>query len=360
MNRSHGWMALFSLTGLFLLAAVAREQSPVKEQDDTKTRVTFDTFDGVKLVGTLFKGSKGSESPVAILVHRFNSDRTKDGWQDLAKELQTKLNFAVLTFDLRGHGESTTVKDIFWTYQQNKGGLRNGYASKSKSSITTADFKSNYWPVLFNDLIAARKFMDDENDAQRCNSSAIVVIGAQEGAGLGIGWEVHEFERAVVVGGANALVTGVQRRVAGEDILAGIWLGPVARGHGGIAFKPADWFARPSASRLRDDAPQFFIYGKQDSNSATHIAGFLAAVKKPPEGNKGKTHSLDKELGLATSLPGQELLREAGLGVNGEIIKFLSAKDGALSKRGPVTWKAQNPGPMQFFPLSNFGYVPPG
>src|SRR4051794_20318636 len=72
-----------------------------EEKDDTKEDISFETVDDVKLIGTFYKG-KGTESPVAILIHRFGSDRSK--WQALAKHLQANLGFAVLTFDLRGHG----------------------------------------------------------------------------------------------------------------------------------------------------------------------------------------------------------------------------------------------------------------
>ena len=356
MVFNRGWTLAIVGFAVVGLAALLPAPTAAQEKDESKVQVSFDTFDDARLVGTLYRGSKGNESPTAILIHRFGSDRSKGGWDALAKELQTKLNFTVLTFDLRGHGQSTLVKDSFWNWQHNKNNLKGGYNTKNKSSITVADFKSNYWPILFNDLVAARYYLDTENDAQRCNSSTIVVIAAQESAGLGMGWIENEYERRVIVGGASALVTGGSSRYPGEDIAAGVWLGPVTRSNN-ISFRPAEWFARPAASRLRDYTPMYFIYGKQDMASAQAVPAMFSAIKKPPEGKTNKMINLDRDEGLATSLPGQDLLTNATLGVNDKIIKWLGEE--VLKKRKEQPWRQQSPGPMQMFPQVSFGYLAP-
>ena len=72
------------------------------------------TADFVDLAGTYYRGNKGRDTPCVILIHKFGSDRTKSGLDDLAKALNAE-GFAVLTFDLRGHGQSTNVSPGFWT-----------------------------------------------------------------------------------------------------------------------------------------------------------------------------------------------------------------------------------------------------
>ncbi|MFL5329715.1 MAG: alpha/beta hydrolase [Gemmataceae bacterium] len=342
------WM--LGLVAACVIASPSRAQTP----DESKSNVTFDTIDDVKIAGTFYRGPKGIDSPTAILIHRFNSDRSKGGWDALARELQTKLNFSVLTFDLRGHGQSTTVRDRFWDFQHNKLGLRGGFNTKNKSTITVSDFKSDYWPILFNDLVAARNFLDVENDAQRCNTETVVVIAAQESASMAMGWCVYECERRVVGGGASALLTGGTMKYPSDDLAACVWLGPVRQAAAPVTmtFRPAQWFAKPSASRLREATPMYFLYGKQDRNSATEALTYFNALKRPPEGKSAKSHNFDKEEGLATSLPGQDLLGGT-LGVDEKIVTYLKA---VLEKHGTKTWKRQDPGPLQLFPIVTYGY----
>ncbi len=64
-------------------------------------RVTFNTTDGVEIVGNLYRGGAGR---FVILLHMRPS--TKEGWELLATKLQ-ELGTTVLAIDQRGHGEST-------------------------------------------------------------------------------------------------------------------------------------------------------------------------------------------------------------------------------------------------------------
>ena len=91
-------------------------------QGDTK--VKFDTVDGVTIRGNLYISAKGDKSPTILMLHPLNTvkdkkpgDQMMDGWQELAKELH-KAGYSVLTFDFRGHGDSTSVSQSF---------LRNNY-----------------------------------------------------------------------------------------------------------------------------------------------------------------------------------------------------------------------------------------
>src|SRR5262249_15867833 len=104
--------------------------------------VQFDTADYVTLKGTFYPGKNGKNSPAVILLHDFGSDRTKGGWDALAKELQKK-GFAVLTFDFRGHNDSCTVANgtdeigkTFWKFPMNTQTFRPG---KNRDTIDHKD-----------------------------------------------------------------------------------------------------------------------------------------------------------------------------------------------------------------------------
>jgi pimeloyl-ACP methyl ester carboxylesterase len=339
--------------GFLVLSAAVAGAGTSPAQDENKMDVSFDTFDDVKLVGTFYRGQRGPESPAVLMIHKFQGNRKAPGWEELAKTLQDK-GFAVLTFDLRGHGGSTSVGTKFWNWEHNTLHLRGGTALRNKGQVTFKDFKSGYWPVLVNDVVAARHFLDKKNDAQQCNTGSIIVIGAQEGAGLGAAWTVHEFDRRSVPSGTSVGAVGIRPRIPGEDIAAGVWLGPVQRSPvTGTSFRIADWFGRNTSSRVRAEVPQLFIFGKQDSNSALAVPQMLAAVRKNPEGLRTK-HTFDREEVLAVNLPGQELVNNASLNVPERILKYV---DDVLTKqRKQIVWKEQNPSPPERFPLQAFGY----
>lgn len=321
---------------------------------DNKKAVTFETADEVKLTGTFYRGLKGTDSPCVLMLHPFKGDRSKGGWDGLASELQAK-GFAVLTFDFRGHGGSTGVRDKFWSFDQNKNGIKGGNNLRTKGQITVNDFKNSYWPVLLNDIAAARNYLDLQNDAQKCNSSTIIVIGAQEGASLGIGWMCHEWDRRVVPSGTAVYSVGTQPRIPGEDFACGVWLGPVDRSPtSGTSFRLREWIGR--ANPLRESTPFYVLYGKQDVNSAQCVPNLMTAIRKPPENVRNK-HSVDKDEGLATKLPGQDLIGNNALGINQKIVGYIEE---VLSKhRKNVAWKEMKSPLPGLFPLNYLNYQPP-
>jgi pimeloyl-ACP methyl ester carboxylesterase len=147
--------------------------------------VTFETVDEVELHGTFYPSDQGVKAPCVLMLHDLgdtaNHSGSNDGtsWALLAKKLQ-KNGFAVLDFDFRGYGKSTTVQPAFWKAPYNN--KIKGAGTKS-SSIHAADFPAWYMPVLVNDIAAARRFLDEKNDAKQCNSRNLILIGVQEGAG---------------------------------------------------------------------------------------------------------------------------------------------------------------------------------
>lgn len=85
-----------------------------------KERITFETQDGVRIVGNFFQG-RTSGAPAVLLLHMMPA--LKESWDEFAgklaaasKEASLALGgrdagFQVLAIDLRGHGESTSIKD---------------------------------------------------------------------------------------------------------------------------------------------------------------------------------------------------------------------------------------------------------
>src|SRR5687767_10841330 len=101
MARRYGTARLLMAAGLlalgFGLAAAAHGQTKAKDAaktiDRTRQIVPITTIDGVNLVGTYYPSMgqlQGKESPCAILLHKYGSDRSKGDWDKLARELQAR------------------------------------------------------------------------------------------------------------------------------------------------------------------------------------------------------------------------------------------------------------------------------
>src|SRR5262249_15488058 len=115
-------------------------------------RVKFDTYDQVEIHGTYYPGDAGNKSPCALLLHPMGGSSREEGWDNLAKELQKK-HFAVLLFDFRGHGESTSVGTSFWTAERNNQSLKSYRPGKLRDQISYKDFvTSPNWLSLVNDI----------------------------------------------------------------------------------------------------------------------------------------------------------------------------------------------------------------
>src|ERR687897_586660 len=87
--------------------------------------VTFITDDGVSIVGTYYAPSSGlkDSTPTIILLHMLGKDRST--WNTFASALSHK-GYAVLSIDLRGHGES----------------IKQGSSTASYQSFTANDFQT--------------------------------------------------------------------------------------------------------------------------------------------------------------------------------------------------------------------------
>jgi pimeloyl-ACP methyl ester carboxylesterase len=288
--------AVTLLAAAAVLALAGRASAQAAKPED----VSFPTADGVELKGTYYPSSKGKNGPVAILLHKYGSDRTKGDWDKLAKKLQASdKGFAVLTFDFRGHGASTSVNADFWQKPYNVASYIKG-ASPKKMAISYKDFSPNYFPYLVNDIAAARRYIDQRNDAQDCNAANIFIIGAQESAALGFLWMAHEWQRVAS--------PGAQARKGGQDIAGAIWLTAQVKGPHNHTMPYTSMTNR--SPDLRDKTPMSFFYGDQDRNGANDANHFFTTVLKANQTVGGVKPSLDFKVAVkGTSLTGIELYK---------------------------------------------------
>jgi pimeloyl-ACP methyl ester carboxylesterase len=324
-------------------------------------RVPVTTADGVELDGTYFPSpAAGRNAPCVMMVHKYGTDRSKVDWIGLAVKLQ-EAGLAVLTFDLRGHGNSTQLSnpDMFWRQPFNRNGIRGGTSPNRKSVIDYKDFKPSYFPFLVNDLAAARRFFELKNDAGEVNVHSLTILGAQEGAGLGFLFTAAEYNRIYRVG-VTALQSNGTSYNAGEDIAAGVWLSltmrPATPSGGGpnYHFNMVNWIR--SHPLMRDRTPMCFIFGVQDrasKNDSETVFKMMSGTGSRPEQKLNELKPIP-----GTNLAGPALLGQPALNVPELVFKYCQK---VLADRKAIPWTEVKPeaNPLGLVPLGPFGVPTP-
>src|SRR5438132_3910837 len=299
---------ILSSVGLVVGAFFFLASPSALAQNDSE-KVTFETVDEVELHGTYFPSAQGAKAPCVLMLHDLSGNAT--GWNEWAA-LTTKLQkdgFAALQFDFRGYGKSTTVHPAFWKASDN---TKIRGANLRKSEIHHRDFPASYMPVLVNDIAAARRFLDEQNDAKHCNSRNLFLIGAQEGATLGALWLATEWQRR------PPRQNGLNLPPYGEDVGAAVWLSILPTlGH---SLRP-EFQVKKWLGPLRDRTPMFFLYGEEDRTAsalATELCDRVLKIDVPPRPKFTGSKAFRTQAG------GAGLLTQRSLSVDEKILNYLS------------------------------------
>jgi hypothetical protein len=306
-----------TLLGLALGLAVGVSflgQPQARGAEGDPVKVKFETVDQVELHGQFYPSGQGKKAPTVMLLRKVEGDTQVDEWGQLAKELQKEpFGAAVLIFDWRGHGDSTSVSPGFWN-DNTSPALHsmsvfnvNNYKksinpSKPPESINIKDFNKSYYPALVNDIAAAKMFLDAKNDSGECNSSNLILIGAEDGASLGAIWVYSELYRFRYTGG---LLTGPLKQAQnpeGKDVTGCIWLS-LSPTLGGRPLDITNWVTFIGKDKK---VPMAFVYGEKDTTSA-NLAVRLYDKIKPDKDAKIK---LTGKQPIKTELKGHQLLGE--------------------------------------------------
>src|SRR5262249_44193507 len=169
------------------------------------------------------------------------------------------------TFDLRGHGDSTSVGQYFYDREPSNRTLKSFQAGKAKDRISVKDFKNiDHYGIMLYDVVAAKRFLDRKNDSGECNSGNVLVIGAESGATLGamyLAWAANQ--RKARFGNFNVAVPSDQKEI--DDIAGAVWLsmGESLSPNANIGkVNVANWV------RAASKVPMAFFYGEKDTKAA--------------------------------------------------------------------------------------------
>jgi hypothetical protein len=213
---------------------VVKKDDP-KAKDDTRDKtVGISTSDGLSLNAYWFQGNAIDKNPPdAVLMFPAPGNKVTDAWIGLAKALSEK-NFSVLLFDWRGCGMNAADtagqriladKELFWREMYNKQLLKpqRPYEEKGldfQRIIGKTEGVYRYRDFLFNDLLAARFYLDRQNDNKKCNSGRIWIVTEKDGGQMGLAFIASEFARnAIYDPMGNIGATGKQFRSGGKDFV---------------------------------------------------------------------------------------------------------------------------------------------
>jgi hypothetical protein len=272
---------------------------PAESRPAAPERVKFVTADYVSIEGMFYPSDNGKRAPCAILLHPLGEDSKKEGWDDLAKALQKK-GMAVLSFDFRGHGDSTSVDQKFWLNPFNRT-LKSYRPGKPGTEISYKDFTSPYhFAMMVQDIAAARHFLDERNDTGECNSSNLILVGVESGAALGAFWTWTEWHHPRS-NTAVPQVTTKTRQYEGQDITCAIWLG-ITPYVGKLRF--LDGWLRPP---VREKVPMLFLYGEGDQKSARYARRLYSEVMRVTDRDKHMQYTRLRDI-KGAKRSGRELL----------------------------------------------------
>lgn len=150
---------LHGLVALCLLLPAGADAAPAKQT------ATFETSDGVVIMADYYPPivKSGEKAPIAICIHMYPADRKS--WEPLVPGLREgSPGFAVLAYDIRGHGGSTEPKSK---------NLKAMYDGRDPELF------KNAW----NDVEAAKKWLATQPDV---DTSRIALIGASIGCSISL------------------------------------------------------------------------------------------------------------------------------------------------------------------------------
>lgn len=164
----------------------AEAQSP-NQRIPQPADVAVSTKDGVQLKLTYYPSNAGRDAVPVVMLHDFSETRAV--FDPLARLLQNPqapenpaaprvASRAVVTVDLRGHGQSMTAI------------ARDG----SVVELDATRFQlGDYQAMVVQDMEAVRSFLVEQNDAGLLNLNKLCVVGSGMGANVAVLWAARDW-----------------------------------------------------------------------------------------------------------------------------------------------------------------------
>jgi len=295
-----GWLLLFLMVCSCWQTSPACAQRRRKSQDQAFQEMALQTKDGVKLKITYYASSLGKEAVPIVMLHDFKESRTV--FHGLAQALQSpteseRPSHAIVTVDLRGHGESTN--------QEGSGGRQRELEAARLG-------KNDFQNMVRFDMEAVRKFLVRQNDAGQLNLNKLCLLGSGMGANVATSWAAVDWN-----------TPSLASRKQGQDVKGLVLASPDWKYRGLPLLQP---IKQPG---VRSEISLMIIYGKQDRRSTKDAKTMHKNLAKyhplPPADQRREKQDLFL-VGLPTSLKGTRLLTTPEFGMLPGIEEFLDAR----------------------------------
>jgi pimeloyl-ACP methyl ester carboxylesterase len=291
------WLAM--IVGLWAARVCCAQTPPAPEV------VSLATRDGVQLKITYFAStrSKGSAqakqvAPV-VLLHDYKE--TRNVLAPFAGRLQApgenepdRPSFAVITVDLRAHGDSTK--------QLRPDGFQ--------IDLDAARLNKNGMLAMASlDMEAVRGFLVVKNDAGELNLNKLCLLGAGMGAGVAANWAAQDWA-------APPLAVGKQ----GQDVKVLVLVSPR------WSFKGLSMHGPMQFPLLKQSVAWMLIYGKEDARvkaDVNRIEKLLEPFhRRAADAATGQPPRL-VVIDWPSKLQGTTLLTQVGAPIGDQVIRFL-------------------------------------
>jgi pimeloyl-ACP methyl ester carboxylesterase len=294
------------VVGLLILSSAGRLGAAESDEDDTKPQdLSLKTSDGLELKltyypSTLKKNKK--DAVVVVLLHGWKGEH--GDCTPLALFLQ-KLGHAVITPDLRGHGDSK--------YFVRPDGVK---IELDANSLRREDFER----MVEVDMEKVKDFIRQKNNAGELNMENLCIVGAEMGSSVAVRWAALDWSWPM-------LSTGKQ----GQDVKALVLISPDWNFKG---MSILDGMQGPGRSNI-----SYLILAGSKNNKVFQSAKKLNQALipdhlDPPADEVEKRKTLFFEP-LDTNLQGWKLVNEKSLNVAHRIAKFIELR---IVKQ-PIPWE---------------------
>jgi pimeloyl-ACP methyl ester carboxylesterase len=296
-----------------LAAAPAPENKPPaapvadKGKSDDKQKppppedVTLRTVDGVQLTATYFPSGKGKESVVIVPLHMWK--RSRKDYRDLALELQSH-GWAVLTPDLRGHGDSTTLS---------LGG--------KTETLDAAKFSPQQFTLMAKyDMLAVKDYLWERHNAGEFNLNQLCLVGAEMGAAVAVNFSLYD---ATGYGEGSA---------PGSPAYGTVQVGGFVKA---LVLLSPDWSFKglplklPLANAAVCELSVMLFVGAETPKTladSSRVYGILERYHPEPEGDNKLARKTLFRGRLHTSLQGTRLLDAKEFNVKNNIAEFIDLR----------------------------------
>ncbi len=282
------------------LSSATAQRRRSGRSDSEPEEVTLTTKDGVKIKASYYASDLRKDAVPVVMLHDYKESRAV--FNRFAESLQSspdgsRPSHAVLTVDLRGHGESTTVQ------------RPNGQTIEiDVTRLGKQDFRN----MVRYDMEAVRKLLVKKNDAGELNLNKLCLLGSGMGANVATAWSAVDWS-----------APRLANRKQGQDVKGLVLVSPDWGYHGLPMLKP---LRHPGVSQA---ISMLIIYGKEDRKSEKSAETIFKNLERfhpepPPERRRE-----EKDLfmvGLNTSLKGTRLLADPNFRMLPAVEQFLDTR----------------------------------